>query len=368
VAEPWRALAEAQAGVVSRRQLRELGLTDGAIGALLDGGRWVGLLPGVYATFTGPVPAGARLWAAVLYAGSPAAIGGSAALWAWGVLATPPEVVSVCVPQARRVRAQPGVRIEVRRRLDGAVHPAALPPRLRVEAALLDVADEATDPGRVVDLVLRATSGRYTTAVRLRAALAARRRHRWRALLTDLLADVEEGVASPLERRWLRDVERRHRLPPGERNRPEPGRDGRTRYRDVRYRQWRLVVELDGREAHPDHARFRDRARDNALAETGEVSLRYGWRDTVTDPCEIAARWYGCSVFGAGPAYHAAAARPARWSRPAERRIGVTEKTFHGRSPQKSSQSGRCVTERIARRRGTAPPPPDAGESVRRSG
>ena len=140
-----------------------------------------------------------------------------------------------------------------------------------------------------IDLVLRATQRRLTTAVRLRDALDRRRRHRWRGLLSEVLSEVAQGVASPLERHYLRDVERRHRLPSGERNRQETA-SGRHWYRDVRYPGWETVVELDGREAHPVDAAFRDLRRDNHAVVAGETVLRYGWRDVVGRPCEVAAQ------------------------------------------------------------------------------
>jgi hypothetical protein len=113
-------------------------------------------------------------------------------------------------------------------------------------------------------------------------------------LLVDLCEDVEDGVQSGLERRWRRDVELAHGLPRAHRNvadEPEVGRgaSGRTRrYRDLRYRRWRLLIELDGREAHPDDEQFRDRARDNAATRAREWSLRYGWREVAGEPCGAA--------------------------------------------------------------------------------
>lgn len=287
----WERLAAAQSGVLARRQLLTLGLSDEAVEARLRRGQWVRLHPGIYLTFTGPVPALAQAWGAVLAAGDRAVLGGRTALWLWGVLNVPETVVTVCVPGDRRVVAPAGVQVRRRRRLDDLAHPAVRPPRLRVEEAVLDVTAEGTE-GEVVDLVLRATSGRRTTPDRIAAALRRRHRHPHRALLQDLLDESAEGVQSPLELRYRRGVERAHGLPRGERNVPERvvGRTGasRTRYRDIRYRRWRVVVELDGREAHPAWRQRHDRARDNSATVDGDRVLVYGWYETVVEPCEVA--------------------------------------------------------------------------------
>ena len=65
--ERWCSTAEQQAGIISRRQLLALGISAPKIRTQIDGRRWCVLLPGVYATFTGPVTATGRTWAAVLY-------------------------------------------------------------------------------------------------------------------------------------------------------------------------------------------------------------------------------------------------------------------------------------------------------------
>ncbi|CAN5168162.1 hypothetical protein BH20ACT5_BH20ACT5_22120 [soil metagenome] len=69
---------------------------------------------------------------------------------------------------------------------------------------------------------------------------------------------------------------------------PGRGRRGHRRYRDVRYRRFRVVVELDGRAAHPEDDRERDDLRDNELAERGEQTLRYRWRSVTGRRCQVA--------------------------------------------------------------------------------
>jgi hypothetical protein len=97
-------------------------------------------------------------------------------------------------------------------------------------------------------------------------------------------------VHSSLEYRYLRNVERPHRLPPGKRQaRARLGRGG-TIYRDVLYEQYALAVELDGRAAHPGDQRWPDIQRDNAAAADGILTLRYSWFDVTERPCQVAAQ------------------------------------------------------------------------------
>ena len=282
------AVAAEQSGIVARFQLLELGLTPAHARRDLENGRWHQILPGVYATFTGPIPPIGRVWAAVLYAGRGAAVTRRSALWLAGVVDDPPDTVQVAVPPQRRVRRQAGIRVFRSAELLQRAAIGALP-RLRVEPALLDQLGSETAEG-AVDLVLRAIQRRTTTAPRLRTAVELRTRQRWRRLVAEVLDDAGEGVQSPLERRYLVAVERGHRLPAGERNRIERAASGAAAYRDVRYRPWNVVVELDGREAHPIAGAFRDLRRDNAATVAGESVLRYGWRDVVGRPCVVAAQ------------------------------------------------------------------------------
>jgi hypothetical protein len=303
----WEELAQFQSGVISRGQLLGLGLTAAQARADVETGRWVSHLPGVYTTFTGPIGTLTRIWAALLYAGRGAAASHRTALWLWKLVDDPPTVIDFVVPENRKILPQKHLRVHRRRshsRDFGAagslIHPSAQPPRLRVEEAILDMAGTVTAP-ELLDLLLRATQRRLTTAQRLRASVNRRPRVRWRSLLLGVLADIEDGVASPLEQRYLRDVERRHHLPTGSRNLMEVRGFGGRWYRDVRYEPWRVVVELDGREAHPAESWFRDMDRDNRAAFAGEQALRYGWREVVNDPCHIASQVGSVLTHGGWP-------------------------------------------------------------------
>ena len=80
-----------------------------------------------------------------------------------------------------------------------------------------------------------------------------------------------------LEFRYHRDVERAHGLPESSRQVPFTRPDGRRGFRDRVYTEYGVVVELDGRLAHPAENQWKDKARDNAAAAEGKQSLRYDW-------------------------------------------------------------------------------------------
>ena len=184
---------------------------------------------------------------------------------------------------------RPGVHVASRRHLEILRHPVAVPPRTRLEETVLDLTDRAADADEVVALITGACQRRLTTADRLGQCARRRKRLRWRDLVGDVLDDVRDGVQSALERRWRRDVEQAHGLPAGKRNHCD-GPRGRRRYRDVDYDGFTTVVELDGNAAHPIEDRELDRARDNEVAESAQVTLRYGWKSVAGSPCATAAQ------------------------------------------------------------------------------
>jgi hypothetical protein len=282
------ALAASQDGVVARAQLAEVGVPRSFVRGELRARRWQRPFPRTYVTFTGPLPFRAKVWAALLFAGDEAVASHGTAGHLQELVDKPPARIDVLVHHGHRVRPRPGIRVRQTRRLELVRHPARTPPQTHLEDTVLDLSDEAKRSEAVVDVVLAACQRRLTTPARLALRARGRKRLRWRRFLTELLAEVGDGVLSPLERRYYRDIEKAHGLPRGRRNRPEGSGDGR-RYRDVRYRRWRVLVELDGRAAHPPETRELDDVRDNeVVAEDGTRTLRYGWRSVSGHPCVVA--------------------------------------------------------------------------------
>ena len=189
------------------------------------------------------------MFATLLYAGRGAALSHATALWLYGVLDLRPPLIHLSIPAHRQVVPAVGLRIHRARNLLLKTHPAASPTRTRLEHSVLDHI-EIAETEVVIDVITRSVQRRLTTATRVRVALEHRSRHPHRLLIAEVLTDVEQGAQSPLERRYLRDVERAHGLPRGIRNAAESSAL-RTRYRDVRYLRWSTVVELDGRVALP---------------------------------------------------------------------------------------------------------------------
>ena len=160
------------------------------------------------------------------------------------------------------------------------------PPRATVEFAGLKVASGRDEAGAVAVLADVCRQG-LTTPGRLLAALEQLPRLPGRADLVTVLADVDAGVHSVLEQRFLARVERAHGLPAGERQVRVVTGAG-TVMRDVRYRDQQTLVELDGRFGHTDtDDRWDDLDRDVAAAVSGEITLRLGWRQ-VLQPCRTA--------------------------------------------------------------------------------
>jgi very-short-patch-repair endonuclease len=181
----------------------------------------------------------------------------------------------------------PGVIIHYSSRLAEARHPARLPPQTKLEETVLDLAELARTAEDAVAWPIRACQRRLTTPDRIIVALEDRSRARWRRDVADAIPDIRAGAHSPLELRYVRDVERRHGLPRGDRQ-VRVIRGVTRQYIDVLYADYCVVVELDGVLAHSADARSRDARRDNANTLNGHQTLRYSWVPVAYHACATA--------------------------------------------------------------------------------
>jgi hypothetical protein len=286
-APAWLALLKVQSGVVSRGQALRHGLNLDAIEYRLLSGRWRPVHRGIYATFGGPLIREAVLWAAVLRAGPGAALSHQTAAELLGLTDQRSDVIHLTVPLGRHPAPIRGAVVHRSGRIGPATHPAQLPPRTRVEETTIDLTQSAASFDDAYARVCRAISSRLTTAARLRAALEARPRVRWRTGLATALAEAGSGMHSILEARYVHDVEVPHGLPAATRQ-ARTTQVPLSRYVDNLYEEAGLVVELDGRAAHGIAQRRADMRRDNAHAAAGIVTLRYSWADVTERPCTVA--------------------------------------------------------------------------------
>ncbi|MFZ0530246.1 MAG: type IV toxin-antitoxin system AbiEi family antitoxin domain-containing protein, partial [Propionicimonas sp.] len=200
-----RELARHQAGVISREQMLAFGLSDRVASRLVRQEIWRRVTPGLLALSDETWLQLA--WAGVLLGGSAAILGGRTAAHLWGIERDPPTQITVFVGRERRIARDDRWRFVRSDRLG-----VGDPPRTRLPQTIVDLAP-SLNPDQLTSLLAdvvgsnRVRPGDILRVVRQTPRLANRK------LLCDLLGDVAAGVDSPLELRYLRDVERAHGLP-----------------------------------------------------------------------------------------------------------------------------------------------------------
>lgn len=239
--------AKLQAGVISRRQALDAKLTPDVIRARAASGRWRRIYRGIYATFNGPLTRDARLWAAVLYAGTGAVLSHETAAELHNLNDGQSPLIHVTVPLERQVRALPGMMVHRSERLaeQDLKVPAGQLPRTPVEETILDLASNTDNVDDVCALVARAFARNLTSVQFMGYALAQRERQKWRAEISEFVTAAVGGAHSVLEFRYDRDVEKAHGLPLSRHQVSFKKKDGSRGYRDRVFEDWKLIIELE---------------------------------------------------------------------------------------------------------------------------
>jgi hypothetical protein len=293
-------LLASQDGVVSRSQAIGVGLQPHDVRRLVRRRDLTPLFPGVFIDHTGVATWVQRAWAGVLACAAPggasgrelgAALAGASAMRAAdgpGRAGSEDGPITVAIPRTRRAVALPGVRVVRTFGMEDRVLWNLGPPRMRYDEAALDVALLETGDFAAIGAVSRAVQSRHTTALRMVAALDARRRAPRRDFLAGVLRDVAAGSTSVLEHGFLTLVERPHGLPPARRQ-ERVGTASGIVYRDAAYGE--RLIELDGRLWH-DTAEQRDKdfERDLDAAVAGQGTVRLTWGQVYERPCSTAAK------------------------------------------------------------------------------
>ena len=268
------ALAAPQYGIVSRTQLLATGVTRRQIAARLDSGRLHRMHRGVYAVGHRPNTEDATWLGAVLACGAWATLshrsaGALRGLSRDGLLpaVTTSRALRPLGIEHHRMKLSPEDRTTVR----GIAVTS-------VARTLVDLAHVLDDDG--LERAVREAQFRgWWHEGQIRDALTRRSSARLRAYLGDVAPTQSE-----LEDRFLR-LCARHRVP-----RPLTQQGRRPRL-DFVWPEHRVVVEVDGWEAHRTRAAFQqDRTTTNALQLDGFVVLRFTWEDVNRRPALVAAQ------------------------------------------------------------------------------
>jgi hypothetical protein len=154
-----------QAGVMTRAQTRECGMSDAALRhRIRSGGPWRVLLPGVYVASTGTPTVAQREMAAILYAGPGSVITGPAAL-VWHRIRGPrTQLVDVLIPEPRKRRDLDFVRLSRTSRMPNVLFPRGevcyVPPVRAVADTVRGLRDLSLARAVVADAVQRGIVGR----------------------------------------------------------------------------------------------------------------------------------------------------------------------------------------------------------------
>lgn len=272
-----RALIEEQAGVFSIQQAKNMGVPRAAMRRWAREGRFHPRTRYLWSLTKDPGFEG-MAWGGLLLGGDGATIGGRAAAHLWGFAPAPDEIDVWTVGRARQREGQPW-RFRHGRRTS--VHE---PGRTTIEQTVLDLCAEAHSADAVVSWVTTALSKTPLRRSSLLGHARSTRTQPYRSLVLDILSEGESGIESPLERRYLHDVELAHGLPVGQRQ----VRSSRGRRTDVGYVEFHILVELDGQTHHRGLAAQNDMDRDNEHRLLGLVTLRFGWSAVAGNPCKVA--------------------------------------------------------------------------------
>ncbi len=269
-------LLQRQCGVISRVQARRL-LSDAFVRRELANRRWQVAHRGIYVTTNGDLSRVQRNWVGILVAGAgqpSAPLAGLSALNSSGLRGYPTDLVDVYADgyvknpprfvRCHRCGPVPATAVQLSRN----------PPRTSLARAVIDAARWSPSDVRARAIIAASVQQRLVRPKALIDAVQQLSRLRRSELITATIQDTAGGSESISELDFLR-LCRTGALPMPSRQTVVRDADGRNRYRDAHFEEWKLHVEIDGSQ-HMDVASWwADMQRQNAMWIEGERILRF---------------------------------------------------------------------------------------------
>jgi hypothetical protein len=281
-------LAAAQASLVTRSQLLQLGFDNDAVRNQVTARRWAVRSATVVSTTTGVLSRDQLVWLAVLHAGRHALVGGLTALQSHGLRNWDRDHVTVTVPDHVHLeRIPPQVRVvRTRRSMASWRVTRGNLPVMRIEPAALLFAASERSQRTALGLLAAVVQQRLTTAENLLDQMADMRPLRRAKTFRTALRDISGGAQSLAELDVGR-ICRQFGLPKPRRQGSRRDSRGRQRYTDC---EWVLpdgtvlVLEVDGA-FHMEVEHWEDDlARQRRLTTPGRMVVRCTARELRDDP------------------------------------------------------------------------------------
>jgi hypothetical protein len=285
----WEELATMQRGLLSQRQLTELGVSRAVIRNHLRAARWAQRTSSVFSTTTGPLSWEQQLWRAVLHAGPGSLVGGLTALKVHGLRNWERDEVTVLVNNDLSFERLAGVTFFRTRRPIADMRSDTSFPLCRAAPAALLFAGYERNHRTALGAIAACVQQQLTGVPDLAAWLERLRPLRRSKQVGALLDDIGDGAQSLAEVDLRRACRRCGVTPPASQT-PRRDRSGRRRYTDA---EWHLpdgrtlVLEVDGA-FHDDVLQAAaDRARNRKLTTRDRIVISCTAYELRHDPASV---------------------------------------------------------------------------------
>jgi hypothetical protein len=245
----WKALARAQQGMISRRQLRRFGIGANNVRNQVRAGRWVQRTSTVVSVVTGELTPQQRCWLGILHAGGESMVSGLTAAALHGLKRWDRVDVHILVRHALTFDPVDGVRfVRTRRPLSPLVSKTSALPLCLLEPALLLAAAYDVSERAGQGLLAAAVQQKLTSPERLAAWIENLKPLRRAPAFRTALVDIAGGAQSMAEI----DIGRvctQFGIPRPTRQRRRLDADGRLRFTDAEWdlpHEHVLILEVDG--------------------------------------------------------------------------------------------------------------------------